>query len=87
MTMIKKVPRENETDPKRVRFTIELNQRLDEILAEIADENGSTKAEVLRFAIDFLEAGMKAKKDGMTVGGWTEDAEGERKRERVFVGL
>lgn len=79
--------RESAADSKRVRYTIELTKRLDEILGEIAEENGSTKAEVLRFAIDFLEAGVKAKKDGMTVGGWLEDADGNRKRERVFVGL
>jgi hypothetical protein len=84
MTKTLKAP---EADSKRVRFTIELTKRLDEILDDIASENGSTKAEVLRFAIDFLEAGMKAKKDGLIVGGWQDDNEGVRKRERVFVGL
>lgn len=79
--------RETAGENKRVRFTIELTRRLDEILEDIATENGSTKAEVLRFAIDFLEAGVKAKKEGMTVGGWAEDTEGNRKRERVFVGI
>lgn len=74
-------------DNKRVRYTVELTKRLDEVLGQIAEENDSTKAEVLRFAIDFLEAGVKAKKDGMTVGGWTDDPNGHRTKERVFIGL
>jgi hypothetical protein len=79
--------REKIEEAKRVRFTIELSRRLDEMLEGIAAENGQSKAEVLRFAIDFLGAGVKAKKEGMTVGGYTKDTDGNLKREREFVGI
>lgn len=73
-------------DSKRVRYTVELTDRLDSILDKIAEDKGSSKAEVLRFAIDFLEAGMRAKKDGMHVGGYVTD-DGKIVREREFIGM
>lgn len=72
---------------RRVRYNLELSPRLDRILQRRAAEGNSSKAEALRFAIDFLEAGYDAKRDGMTVGAWQENEQGQIIRERVFVGL
>lgn len=75
-------------DPKRVRYTVELTDRLDHILGRIAGDKGSSKAEVLRFAIDFLDAGMRAKNEGMHVGGYLSDEkDGKLIREREFIGM
>jgi len=70
----------------RVRMTIDLSQRLNGVIDRIAEANDSTKADVMRLAIEFLEAGMKAKDAGMNVGGWSVDGNGVR-HERVFVGI
>lgn len=69
----------------RVRLTLDLSQKLNKIVDRIAAENDTSKADVLRFAIEFLGAASDAKKAGMHVGAWTE-ADGNR-REREFVGL
>ena len=74
-------------DENRIRYTLELNKRLDGILDRLADRNGTTKAEVVRFAIDFLDAGAKISDDGMQVGGWIENESGQVVKERVIVGL
>lgn len=69
----------------RVRLTLDLSQRLNAIVDRIAAENESSKADVLRFAIEFLGAATEAKKAGMHVGAWKED--GGTRREREFVGI
>lgn len=70
----------------RVRLTLELSQKLNAIVDKIASENDTTKADVLRFAIEFLDAASRARKEGMQVGAWQDSADGSR-REREFVGL
>jgi hypothetical protein len=70
----------------RVRLTLDLSQKLNAIVEKIAAENGTSKADVLRFAIEFLGAADNAKRDGMRVGAWEETSDGNR-REREFVGL
>jgi hypothetical protein len=69
----------------RVRLTLDLSQRLNAIVDRIAAENETSKADVLRFAIEFLGAATDAKKSGMHVGAWKDD-DGNR-REREFIGL
>ncbi|MGJ4997291.1 hypothetical protein ACQR0Z_22905 [Bradyrhizobium sp. HKCCYLS3077] len=69
----------------RVRMTIDLSRRLNEKIEQIAKEKGASKADVMRLAIEFLEAGIKAKEDGLSVGGWGTDDKGNR-HEREFVG-
>lgn len=69
----------------RVRLTLDLSQRLSAIVDRIAAEHESSKADVLRFAIEFLSAATEAKKAGMHVGAWKE--EGGNRREREFVGI
>ncbi len=73
-------------DASRVRITLELSAKLNAIVDNIAAENETTKADVLRFAIEFLDAATKAKRDGMQVGAWQDRPDGGR-REREFVGL
>jgi hypothetical protein len=69
----------------RTRLTLDLSQKLNAIVDRIAAENGTSKADVLRFAIEFLGAAADAKKAGMQVGAWA-DNDGNR-REREFVGI
>ncbi len=73
------------SEAARVRLTLDLSQRLNAIVDRIAAENESSKADVLRFAIEFLGAATDAKKAGMHVGAWKDD-DGNR-REREFVGI
>jgi predicted transcriptional regulator len=78
--------REEPPEAAKVRLTIELSQKLNSIVDKIATENETSKADVLRFAIEFLEAATKARKDGMQVGAWEDKPDGGR-REREFVGI
>lgn len=73
------------SEAARVRLTLDLSQKLNAIVDKIAAENETSKADVLRFAIEFLGAATNAKSDGMHVGAWKE-SDGTR-REREFVGL
>jgi predicted transcriptional regulator len=84
--MAKNINLAEQPETARVRLTLELSQKLNGIVDKIAAENDTTKADVLRFAIEFLEAATKARKDGMQVGAWEDKADGVR-REREFVGL
>ncbi len=70
----------------RVRLTLDISQRLNAIVDSLAAEKDTTKADVLRFAVEVLSAATEAKKSGMHVGAWVEDADGTR-REREFIGL
>jgi hypothetical protein len=70
----------------RVRLTLDLSQKLNSIVDKIAAENETSRADVLRFAIEFLEAATKARKEGMQVGAWQDKPDGGR-REREFVGI
>jgi hypothetical protein len=74
------------SEAARVRLTLDLSQKLNAIVDKIAAENETSKADVLRFAIEFLGAATNAKSDGMHVGAWKECDDGTR-REREFVGL
>jgi hypothetical protein len=73
-------------DSAKVRLTLDLSQKLNAEVEELAQLNGTTKADVLRFAIEFLAAATAARRAGMHVGAWSEDTGGKR-REREFIGL
>ena len=80
-------PRNGEPpESTRVRLTLELSQKLNAIVEKIASEKDTTKADVLRFAIELLDAANKAQGDGMMVGAWEDRPDGGR-REREFLGL
>lgn len=70
----------------KVRLTLDLSQKLNAEVEGLAALNGTTKADVLRFAIEFLSAATAARRAGMHVGAWSEDQDGKR-REREFIGL
>lgn len=71
----------------RIRMTLDLSKRLNEVAERIANEKQTTKAEVLRFALEFLSAAENAKQAGMHVGAWSERNEDGTRVEREFVGL
>lgn len=77
---------EEATEAAKVRLTLDLSQKLNAEVEKIAQLNATTKADVLRFAIEFLAAATAAKRAGMNVGAWSEGPEGNR-RERVFIGF
>ncbi len=90
-TMTKKsggerLDRTAQIETTRTRLTLDLSQKLNTEVERLAQINGTTKADILRFAIEFLNAATAAKEEGMHVGAWTEDADGKR-REREFIGL
>lgn len=70
----------------RVRLTLDISQKLNAIVDNLALENDTTKADVLRFAVEILSAATEAKKSGMHVGAWAEKPDGSR-QEREFIGL
>ena len=73
-------------ETSRVRMTLDLSRRLNEVAERIASEKDTSKADVLRFALEFLEAAEKAQAAGMQVGAWKKDESGVRV-EREFIGL
>lgn len=74
-----------EGDNARVRMTLDLSKRLNEELERLALTRQISKADILRFAVEFLAAADRAKQEGMQVGAW-KDEDGARK-EREFIGL
>jgi hypothetical protein len=74
-----------EGENARVRMTLDLSKRLNDEIERLAAARQISKADILRFAVEFLSAADRAKQSGMTVGAWTDSA-GKRK-EREFVGL
>lgn len=73
-------------DSARVRLTLDLSTRLNEAVEQLARDEGSSKADILRFAVEFLTAAKKAKEAGMHVGAWIEPPNGTR-IEREFIGI
>jgi len=67
-------------------MTLDLSPKLNAEVEKLAQENGTSKADILRFAIEFLSAATAAKNAGMQVGAWSDDPNGNR-REREFVGI
>jgi 2,4-dienoyl-CoA reductase-like NADH-dependent reductase (Old Yellow Enzyme family) len=80
-----KQPNLSEGENARVRMTLDLSQRLNEEVERLAAERQISKADILRFAVEFLSAAERAKRQGMHVGAWIDEA-GNRK-EREFVGF
>lgn len=76
---------ESVIDTARVRMTLDLSRRLNEEVERLAELRQTSKADILRFAVEFLATAENAKQSGMHVGAWKE-ADGFRK-EREFVGL
>lgn len=69
----------------RVRLTLDLSPRLNAVVEEIAANKGTTKADVLRAAVEYLAMANTASKDGLNVGAWKDDK--DVRRERVFGGF
>ncbi len=77
----------NKTETSRVRMTLDLSQRLNDVAERIAKNKQTTKAEVLRFALEFLSAAENAKESGMHVGAWSQNDTDGTRVEREFIGL
>lgn len=71
----------------RTRLTLDLSERLNEVVERLAKERGMTKADVLRTALEFLTMADAAKAAGMHVGAWEEEVGSGIRREREFVGF
>src|SRR5271157_4915563 len=52
------------SEAARVRLTLDISQKLNAIVDSLAAENDTTKADVLRFAVEVLSAATEAKKSG-----------------------
>ena len=75
-----------QTEAARVRLTLDLSQKLNTVVDSLAAESDSSKADILRLAVEVLNAIKEAKKSGMHVGAWVENPDGSR-REREFIGF
>lgn len=70
---------------ERTRMTLDLSPRLNGEIERLAAEKGTSKADIIRFAIEFLAAALAAKAAGMTIGAWVDQSSGRKERE--FIGL
>lgn len=77
---------EEMTEASRVRMTLDLSTKLNAEVERLAKENSTSKADVLRFAVELLTAAKAAKSAGMQVGAWAQKDNGNR-WEREFIGL
>ena len=68
---------------ERFRMTLDLSPRLNAELERLAEDKGTSKADILRFAVEFLAAAQHWKSQGMSVGAWSDNP----RREREFIGL
>jgi hypothetical protein len=71
----------------RARITLDLSNRLNGLVEKIAAEKETTKADVLRVAIEYLAMANEASHDGMKVGAWKDEKDKNRRLERVFGGI
>lgn len=79
---------ETDHNAPRTRLTLDMSARLNQAVEDFASENGFTKAEVLRNAVEFLLKAKRASNEGLTVGAWKNDAGGRLvEREIVTPGL
>jgi predicted DNA-binding protein len=69
----------------KIRLTLDLSQKLNAVVEKIAAEKGTTKADVLRAAIEYLDMADDASKEGMKVGAWKK--EDNVRTERIFGGI
>ena len=74
-----------EGENARVRMTLDLSRRLNEQLERLAAERQISKADIVRFAVEFLTAADHAKRAGMHVGAWKDEA--GKRNEREFIRL
>lgn len=52
----------------KVKLSLHISPRMNELIEQMADENGSTKSDLLRKAISLLQVASKAKRDGNGIG-------------------
>lgn len=60
---------------KKIRMTLDITPQMDEIITDIAEKYGITKAEALRRAVGLLSAATDATADGYTVGAVSKEKE------------
>ncbi len=72
-----------EREKPRVRLTLVLPDQVNARLEEMARQNGETKTDVLRKAIDLIDVAMKAKSRGHRIA----EVDQDRKLVAEFVGL
>lgn len=71
----------------RYRMTLDLSPRLNAEVERLAESIGTSKADILRAAVEFLSAAEAARSDGMHIGAWIDDPQSGQRKEREFVGL
>lgn len=70
----------------RVRMTLDLSARLNNELERLAEAKQTSKADILRFAVEFLALAFKSRSDGFHVGAWSETDTKRIEREFVLFG-
>lgn len=69
---------------KKVRLSLDVPQELNEMLEKLADETGSSKSDVLRKAISFMDIVLEAQQKGLKIG-IAEDRNHPIKTEILFL--
>lgn len=69
----------------RFRLTLDLSKRLNDRLGTIADELETSRADLVRTALEMLIAAKEARDDGLKVGAWGPGKEEGTQIQRVFL--
>ena len=72
---------------ERIRFTLDLSEKVNEELDRLASKTGKNKSELLRLGLDYLLRADRARSEGMLVGAWKDDEKKGVRHEREFIGL
>jgi hypothetical protein len=59
---------ENLNSSSKVKLSLHISPRMNELIEQLADESGSTKSDLLRKAISLLQVASTAKRDGHGIG-------------------
>lgn len=70
---------------ERARVTVDLSKKLNDKLGDIADELGTTRADLVRTALELLIAAKGARDQGLVVGAWGTSADKQTRIEQLFV--
>ena len=64
---------ENDTQNNRVRLNLVVTKQLNELIEKLADENGTSKSDILRKALALYEVASEAKEHGNKMGVLSKD--------------
>ena len=74
---------EDQGKPRKIRLTVDINSRLNDILTKLSNETGTSKSEIFRRAVALFDVAHEARNEGKHIG----IADDQNKLDREFIGI